>query len=241
MNPNPSMNPPNPNSILKQNPPVSIISSTYDPSRVKSAMSQSLRNAPQMPPPPQSYPQPSTTSSSSQPTIFASQTTLGGSKNTIDYREHRPYEPPSNTSTKNYKSDSRSDSKSMESIINPHPAQTAKMPSGLPVHPNSKEGQNIRITQQYAAQQQAAQQAAQQQVTQTIIIQKVSDKIYNHFNVKYPSTIAASGFNKTTIVTIVSQAMKKIINLKQQLIAIIDKVFNMIPPIFQWIRIVRFR
>ena len=204
-----NVSPPNPNSILKQNPPVSIISSTYDPSRVKSAMSQSLRNAPQMPPPPQSYPQPSTTSSSSQPTIFASQNTMGGSKNTIDYREHRPYEAPVNTSTKNYKSNSRTDSKSMDSIINPHPAQTAKMPSGLPVHPNSKEGQNIRITQQYAAQQQAAQQAAQQQATQSIIIQKVSDKIYNHFNVKYPSTIEASGFNKTTIVTIVSQAMKK--------------------------------
>jgi len=40
-------------------------------------------------------------------------------------------------------------------------------------------------------------------------LDKISDKIYNHFKTKYPSTIDASGFSKTTIQTIVQQAIKR--------------------------------
>ena len=43
----------------------------------------------------------------------------------------------------------------------------------------------------------------------TILYDKISDKIYNHFKIKYPETIEASGFNKKTIIQILDQLSRK--------------------------------
>lgn len=64
----------------------------------------------------------------------------------------------------------------------------------------------------------------------SIVINKVTDKIYTHFKTKYPSTIDASGFNKSTIYTIINQSIKKIpLNEKSihKIIEIIDHKFKM--------------
>jgi len=170
-NPNPKSNPnSNPNPKSNPNPPVSLIKSTYDPSRQMSAMQQSLKNIPnqkssiQNPVPLQSYPQPS--------------------KN-ISLPPNMNSSPQSN----------------MENKKNSHPSESGRPPSGLPVHPNSREGEHIRHTQNIQNMQNTQQ--------ETVIIDKVCDKIYNHFKVKYPTTIEASGFSKNTISTIVSQSIKK--------------------------------
>jgi len=39
--------------------------------------------------------------------------------------------------------------------------------------------------------------------------EKISEKIYNHFKIKYPQTIDASGFNKNTISQVVVQTLKR--------------------------------
>jgi hypothetical protein len=44
---------------------------------------------------------------------------------------------------------------------------------------------------------------------QNNFVVKISEKIYNHFKLKYPTTIEASGFNKSTIEKIVTQTIKK--------------------------------
>jgi hypothetical protein len=62
----------------------------------------------------------------------------------------------------------------------------------LPTHPNHPANQNT-----------------QQTAVLAMLADRISDKIYNHFKNKYPNTIDASGFNKSTIITIVSQSMKK--------------------------------
>jgi hypothetical protein len=179
-----------------------------------SSMQQSLKTAPnfksskqseKLPPPPQSYPQPS-----------------------------KNIQVPSNMSINNM----QIPSKNMENKQNNHPSESGR-PSGLPIHPNSREGQNMRNTQnmqnmqmQNMQMQNMQMQNAQIQKSQQdlIIIDKVSDKIYNHFRVKYPTTIEASGFNKTTITNIVNQVIKKeTLNEKSisKIIDIIDQKFKM--------------
>jgi hypothetical protein len=111
-------------------------------------------------------------------------TSTSTSKNNI-------FSPPSNTSKKQYNTKSNANSNSPSS-----PSQYADRlnnnirPQGLPTHPNM-----INNTQQ--------------DKMNNILAEKISDKIYNHFKIKYPTTIEASGFNKSTIETIVKQAMKK--------------------------------
>ena len=165
--------------------PVGLISSTYDPSRQMSSMQQSLKqlpntNLPHSPPVLQSYPQPS------------KNITLNNTSQNAQLNNTTP--------------------------LNNHPSQSSMKPKGLPVHPNSREGELIRNTQNMKnAQMQNSQTQIQKDSVQDSskdsskdsIIQKVSDRIYNHFKLKYPSTIEASGFNKNTIVTIVNQIIKK--------------------------------
>ena len=179
----PNMNSPNSNLInnsKQNNPQVSLIKSTYDPSRQMSYMQNSLKNVPksnQLPPPPSSYPQPSKTI-------------------TLPLNN--------NQSRTNLNMPMNTQSTMINNKQNPHPSEGGRVPTGLPVHPNSKEGQFIRNTQNQQSQQ--SQMKSHQELT---IIDKVSDKIYNHFKTKYPSTIDASGFNKSTIITIVNKSIEK--------------------------------
>jgi hypothetical protein len=62
------------------------------------------------------------------------------------------------------------------------------------------------------------------------IIEKISDKIFNHFKIKYPTTIEASGFNIKTISQVVGQIIKRGGNLDERgiskIIDIIDHKFK---------------
>jgi hypothetical protein len=63
-----------------------------------------------------------------------------------------------------------------------------------------------------------------------LFIEKITDKVYNHFKLKYPTTIDASGFNKSIINTIITQSIKKgPLNEKSinKIIEIIDMKFKM--------------
>jgi hypothetical protein len=64
----------------------------------------------------------------------------------------------------------------------------------------------------------------------SLYIEKVSEKIYRHFKNKYPTTIDASGFNKNTIISIVEKAsQKEQLNEKSigKIIDILDQKFKM--------------
>ena len=104
------------------NAPVGLLSSTYDPSRQMSYMNQTMKSTPnnnnKLPPTTQSYPQPS--------------------KNI----------PVPNTQFSNtpFSNPQSSNSQSSNSNNN-HPSQSSMRPIGLPIHPNSTEGQNIRNSQ----------------------------------------------------------------------------------------------
>ena len=157
-----------------QKMPVNLIKSTYDPSKQMSYMKNSIKKIPtnQLPPSPQSYPQPSKTIQVSTPnSAFSSNANLI----------------------------------SLDNKIMLHPSESGRPPSGLPVHPNSREGQNIRNAQNMQNMQIKQETAIQD----LIVINKVSDKIYTHFKSKYPSTIEASGFNKSTIITIINKSIEK--------------------------------
>ena len=211
----PNMNSPNTNLMnninKNNNPPVSLLKSTYDPSRQMSSMNQTLKNLPnsksnKLPPPPQSYPQPS---------------------KTIPVPTNMNVTMPMNTQSTYTNNNNNNNNNNPNSL--PHPSESNRPPSGLPVHPNSNEGQMIRNTQNIQNQINSQQKSQQQSQQELMIIDKVSDKIYNHFKSKYPTTIEASGFNKTTIVSIVSQSIKKEpINEKSisKIIDIIDHKFK---------------
>jgi hypothetical protein len=101
----------------------------------------------------------------------------------------------------------------------PHPSQSGKpiLNSGLPTHPNhpmNNNNPNIK----------------NKTMNNLLFIDKISDKIYSHFKLKYPLIIEASGFNKATINSIVSHSMKKeSLNEKSinKIIEIIDMKFKM--------------
>jgi len=64
----------------------------------------------------------------------------------------------------------------------------------------------------------------------SVLIDKVSEKIYLHFKAKYPATIESSGFNKNTINMIINHSIKKEpLNEKSinKIIEIIDYKFKM--------------
>jgi len=94
------------------------------------------------------------------------------------------YLPPSNTSLKH--------SGLQTTTTKPINVDSQVRQKGLPTHPNHPANQNT-----------------QQNAVLAMLADRISDKIYNHFKNKYPNTIDASGFNKSTIITIVSQSMKK--------------------------------
>jgi len=168
------------------NAQVGLLSSTYDPSRQMSYMNQTMKNTSnnKLPPTVKSYPQPS--------------------KNIPVPNTQSQNTPFSNPQSSNPQSSQLSNSN------NNHPSQSSMKPIGLPIHPNSTEGQNIRNVQNMQMQKDNIQKDNMQKDNiQDIVIQKVSDKIYSHFKTKYPSTIDASGFNKTTIITIVRHSIKK--------------------------------
>lgn len=98
------------------------------------------------------------------------------------------YLPPSNTSLKH--------SGLQTTTTKPRNVDSQVRQQGLPTHPNHPANQNTQYNTQHGA-------------VLAVLADRISDKIYTHFKNKYPNTIDASGFNKSTISTIVSQSMKK--------------------------------
>jgi hypothetical protein len=108
----------------------------------------------------------------------------------------------------------------------PHPSrsgapQLSLANTGLPTHPNHPMNKQTIIN---------TNSNINSNTNNTLFIEKISDKIYTHFKLKYPVIIEASGFNKSTINTIVSHSMKKEpLNEKSinKIIEIIDMKFKM--------------
>jgi len=205
------------------NPQVNLISSTYDPTKQTNSLyanklktnfqthntPNQMQNKPQLtslgnplpklPPPPQSYPQPSTfkyTQPNPNEQIYEKPFDKYDKQNDNQYYDNKQkYSKPINTSSKNI-DNTGSGSKN----IFEHPSQ-----SGMPqkdftnnlsnIHTNNSNKNNTNNTNNTS--------------NTSFLTDKISDKIYNHFKLKYPTTIDASGFSKNTIITIVTQSMKK--------------------------------
>lgn len=205
--------------------PVSFLSSTYDPSRQRSATQQSMKSNAPLLTEPNMYPQISNTGITSNPSNYknALEKLASDSKYIEQYDKSKSgggtYTNPVNTSSKTYK-----DTKNTNTNANPnstpnaipnsalHPSQSGKpfLPVGLPTHPNHPASSNTSSNN-------------------SLFVDKMSEKIFNHFKTKYPSTIEASGFNKNTITTIINYTIKKEpINEKtvSKIIDIIDHKFK---------------
>jgi hypothetical protein len=100
------------------------------------------------------------------------------------------FSPPSNTSQKQYDTKTKANASVPGSSQYADRVDSNVRQQGLPTHPNMINN-------------------SQQDKMNNILAEKISDKIYNHFKIKYPTTIDASGFNNSTIETIVKQSMKK--------------------------------
>ena len=152
-------------------------------------------------------------------TVYDPSKQINASKNNTYLNQPIQYNKSLNTSTK-----TTNNLQPQNTNILPHPSQSGKpnLPAGLPTHPNhpmnkitiNNTNNNINSNA----------------VSNLLIIDKVSDKIYNHFKLKYPIIIEASGFNKSTINSIVSHSIKKEpLNEKSinKIIDIIDMKFKM--------------
>lgn len=115
-----------------------------------------------------------------------------------------------------------------------HPSQSGRptLPAGLPSHPNhpmSKVTIN-NTNNNISSLNNSITSLNNTTMNNLLFIEKISDKLYNHFKLKYPSTIEASGFNKSIINTIITQTMKKDpLNEKtiNKIIDVIDMKFKM--------------
>lgn len=122
------------------------------------------------------------------------------------------------------------------SIYNPNPSQSQYIPSQYapPQNTSMKQQSNSRqpsenvsrvdtnIRQQGLATHPTLGLSPQSDRINALLVDKISNKIYNHFRQKYPNTIDASGFSKTTIEAIVQQSMKKKTLDEQAISKIID-------------------
>lgn len=115
--------------------------------------------------------------------------------NTQSTSSSSSYLPPSNTSLKH--------SGLQTTTTKPRNVDSQVRQQGLPTHPNHPANQNTLLSNTTVLGN------TQHNAVFAVLADRISDKIYNHFKNKYPNTIDASGFNKSTITTIVSQSMKK--------------------------------
>ena len=143
--------------------------------------------------------------------------------NTSNTYTQSTYLSPSNTSLKH--------SGLQTTTTTPRNVDSQVRTQGLPTHPNHPANQNQNTLLTNTTLLGNTQQNTQHIAVFAVLADRISDKIYNHFKNKYPNTIDASGFNKSTISTIVSQSMKKQpLDEKaiSKIIDIIDHKFKMI-------------
>ena len=194
--------------------PVHLLSTTYDPTKTQKPQNPQQQN-PQQQNPQQQNPQQQNT----QQLQYNKNT-----NNTTYLNQPIQYNKSLNTSTKT------SNNLQPQHNILSHPSQSGRpiLPSGLPTHPNhpmSKPPTKITINNTNTNLNNNT-----NSVSNLLFIDKITDKLYNHFKLKYPATIEASGFNKSIINTIITQTMKKEpLNEKtiNKIIDVIDMKFKM--------------
>ena len=201
---NQSMNQSMSNSVSSQ--PVKLLSTTYDPTKTQKQQIPQQQN-----------PQ---------------QTQYNKNTNTNNTYLNQPiqYNKSLNTSTK-----TTNNLKQQNNILS-HPSQSGSptLLSGLPTHPNHPMSKvtinntNNKIISNTNPN--PSNNINNHVVSNLLFIDKITDKIYTHFKIKYPATIEASGFNKSIINTIITQTMKKeSLNEKtiNKIIDVIDMKFKM--------------
>ena len=214
------------------------ISTTYDPAKRAPLTSSNIsKSLPELPPPPQNYPQPSYVNNmqqqqlqsqnrqqsqqqQSQPQNRQQQPKYNIQSNTLppaskvqpslDYLQSNYNDSQAYIPPSNTSTKNSQDTSLYSQTSNRinNPGLSGKPPSGIPMHPNRNNN-----TGQMA-----------------LYIEKVSEKIYGHFKNKYPTTIDASGFNKNTIISIVEKASQtEQLNEKSigKIIDILDHKFKM--------------
>ena len=197
---------------------VNLLSSTYDPTKTPKTVIQPQKN--QLPQQPQKNQLPQ-----------QNQNTQYNNTNNTYLNQPIHYNKSLNTSTK-----TTNNLKPHNTNTLPHPSQsgTPLLTAGLPTHPNhpmskvtiantnkaiNSNNMNTNNTNN-----------TNNTVNNLLFIDKITDKIYIHFKLKYPATIEASGFNKSIINTIITQTMKKDpLNEKtiNKIIDVIDMKFKM--------------
>jgi hypothetical protein len=211
-----SINPNNPNnpinSINQSKPiytqPVTLLSTTYDPTKT-----------------PKNLIQPQNTTQNQQNRNNTTNTT--NSTNTY-LNQPIQYTKSLNTSTK-----TTNNLKPQHNTLS-HPSQSGSptLPAGLPTHPNhpmskvtiNNTNHNINNNNNSITS------LNNTMMNNLLFIEKISDKLYTHFKLKYPATIEASGFNKSIINSIITQTIKKDpLNEKtiNKIIDVIDMKFKM--------------
>ena len=202
--------------------PVNLLSTTYDPTKTQT-------QKPQQPIPQHQNPQ------QQNPQQQYNRNTNNTTNNTY-LNQPIQYNKSLNTSTKT------SNNLQQQNNILSHPSQsgTPILSSGLPTHPNhpmSKGNTNTHKVTIHntnnkinSINNNTNTNATNNGVSNLLFIDKITDKLYNHFKLKYPATIEASGFNKSIINTIITQTMKKEpLNEKtiNKIIDVIDMKFKM--------------
>ena len=135
-----------------------------------------------------------------------------------------------NTSTK-----TTNNLKQQDNILS-HPSQSGQqhLSNGMPSHPNhpmnKAHNYNTNTNTNINKINNTSGNTSGNTTDNILFINKITEKIYNHFKLKYPATIEASGFNKSIINIIITQTMKKEkLNEKtiNKIIDVIDMKFKM--------------
>jgi len=195
-----------PNIIPNTN--INLLSSTYDPTKTPKTVIQPQKNQ---------LPQQSQYIQQNQ-----NQKLQNNNTNNTYLNQPIQYNKSINTSTK-----TTNNLKPHNTNTLPHPSQsgTPILTAGLATHPNHPMN---KVT--IANTNNTINSNNMNTDANFLFINKITDKLYEHFKLKYPATIEASGFNKSIINTIITQTMKKEpLNEKtiNKIIDVIDMKFKM--------------
>ena len=212
-----SINPINQSLHIQQSQPVNLLSTTYDPTKTPKQLIQ-----PQYTQLPQQQLQ-----QTQQPQQNQNQKLQHNNNSNTYLNQPIQYNKSLNTSTKT----SNNLQQQNNTLLHPSQSGIPLLPVGIPTHPNhpmSKGHTNNTINK--VTINNTNNNINNNAVANLLFIDKITDKIYTHFKIKYPATIEASGFNKTIINTIITQTMKKEpLNEKtiNKIIDVIDMKFKM--------------
>ena len=214
-----SLNPINQSIHIQQSQPVNLLSTTYDPTKTPKHLIQPKQLQKTQ------LPQYIQQNQNPKP-----QQNNNNNNNTTYLNQPIQYNKSLNTSTKT----ANNLQPHTNTLSHPSQSGTPILSSGLPTHPNHPMSKvtinntNNKIISNTNPN--PSNNINNHAVSNLLFIDKITDKIYTHFKIKYPATIEASGFNKSIINTIITQTMKKeSLNEKtiNKIIDVIDMKFKM--------------